>query len=456
MASDASLVGGQFYQDHQIAPYQSLGQLNSIDLQYSSLQADDQPIVGGAFNLQTDWGMFTFTSMKFSLLVNSASQGNPVTINNFMQGNGVYLTNFLAANASGLSTGMYTEQLTVTFNRTMIASETFTNPLPLLLDNNSSSPYGSGWTIGGLQTIFGSPGSSVMITDGSGAPELFTTGDGKNYTGYVTDTSKLVYNSANQNPWTRTYSDGTVVTYNPSGQEVSLADRNNNTYTYAYGITGPAGSLSTITDPVGLITTLSYSSGRLSTIKDPAGRITTITMDSNGNLTKILDPDNALTTYGYSSSHQMTSEYNPDSHTASVAYDSNGRVTTETLFDGTLTVKTSAAQEQGLLPWGSSNLTSLATTMVYTGTAKNPDNAVTSVTFDSLGGVVSMTDANGGTTTIVNNANDWPQLVTDPMGRQTSYQYDVNGNITQITHRRQHRDDRLQRQLRHPHPDHRL
>src|SRR5205823_3867299 len=104
------------------------------------------------------------------------------------------------------------------------------------------------------------------------------------------------------------------------------------------------------------------------------------------------------------------------------------RLSQETLFDGTSTVKTSPAQEQGLLAWGSNVTSGLPATMVYTGTVTNPDNATTSLTFDSHGGVVTITDARNHVTNITRNGNDWPTLVTDPLNRTTSYAYDSRGN----------------------------
>jgi YD repeat-containing protein len=147
-----------------------------------------------------------------------------------------------------------------------------------------------------------------------------------------------------------------VVTLNGSGQEVSIADRNGNATHYAYVTTGAAaGALQTITDPVGLVTTLGFDGGgHLSTVTDPGGsRVTTFTM-SSGNLTQIVDPDSATTQYGYDSSHRMTTETNPNGRTATVTYDSNGRISQETLFDGVSTVPISSAQEQGLMSWNSS------------------------------------------------------------------------------------------------------
>ena len=94
------------------------------------------------------------------------------------------------------------------------------------------------------------------------------------YRGPTSDPSTLVLNSA-AGTWTRTYPDGTAIQFNSSGQETSENDRNGNTIHYAYVSTGPAaGALASITDPVGLITTLAYNSSGISArVKDPASRL---------------------------------------------------------------------------------------------------------------------------------------------------------------------------------------
>ena len=98
-----------------------------------------------------------------------------------------------------------------------------------------------------------------MITDGSDAPEEFTSTDGVHYTGNATDVSTLIYSSSSHT-YTRTYPDGSTVVFNSTGQETSIADRNGNTTSYAYVTSGAAaGALQTITDPVGLVTTLAYN-----------------------------------------------------------------------------------------------------------------------------------------------------------------------------------------------------
>jgi RHS repeat-associated protein len=276
MNSDASLLTGEFLQDHQLVTYQSLGLSRGIDLQYTSLEANPQPIVGGVWN----FGQENFVAyLTISLTVNAVPQGNQITINPAPP-HGTYRIE-LPTNLSGLSTGLYTEALTITFSYLGggSTSETFLNPLMVV--NDAASPYGAGWSIGGLQsltagTFSGMPMAGISV--GSAPPEVFTSTDGVHYVGDLIDsagdafdTSKLVWNSSTST-WTRTYTDGTVLTFNSSGQEVSSADRNGNTTQYAYVPTGAAaaGALQTITDPVGLVTTLSYDGiGHLSTVTDP-------------------------------------------------------------------------------------------------------------------------------------------------------------------------------------------
>ena len=232
--------------------------------------------------------------------------------------------------------------------------------------------------------------------------------------------STLVYSSSSHT-YTRTYSDGTVVVFNNSGQETSIADRNGNTTSFAYVTSGAAtGALHTITDPVGLITTLAYNgSGQLSTVTDPASAVTTFTL-SSGNLTSIVDADGATTTYGYNSGHEITTEVNPDNQTATVTYDSFTRMSSEALFGATGTISIAPSQEVGLVAAGGT--TALEYPANFVGTVTNADSHTTSVTFDRLSGITSETQG-GDTTTITRNSHDWPVTVTDALGRTTTYAY---------------------------------
>ena len=342
MESDAALITGEYLQDHQLATYQSLGQYIGIDLQYSALQADPLPVVTAALTPHSEADSANVTSITVALTVDGVSQGDPGTYDDVSISDTIpYLVQFQATDVSSLASGIYADTLTVTKHfddGTSPVVQNYNNSFMLV--NLSSSHYGSGWSIPGLQQIdSGTPGSTLMIADGTNAPEEFALTDGVHYTGAAIDTSTLTWNSSS-NIYTRNYQDGSVVTFNSHGQEISSSDPNGNTTSFAYVTSGAAdGALATITDPVGLVTTLTYnSSGELKTVTDPAGRVTTFTIDSSGDLTEIVDPDGGTTQYGYDSTHDLTTETDPNGSTATVTYDSFGRVSSEKLFDGTSTV----------------------------------------------------------------------------------------------------------------------
>ena len=214
------------------------------------------------------------------------------------------------------------------------------------------------------------------------------------YRGPTSDPSTLVQNS--NGTWTRTYPDGTTIQFDAAGQETSESDRNGNAFTYAYMTGGAAaGALASITDPVGLVTTLTYnSSGDISTIEDPADRVTSFTVISGDDLTEIVDPDGAATRYGYNASNEATSETDANNNTAVAHYNGFGQLTSEMLDDGTSTTAIDSAQGNGLLAPGGSG--SLPTT--YAAGVTDPDGRTTSLTFNWMSHPVGEDQANGGTT----------------------------------------------------------
>ena len=142
-----------------------------------------------------------------------------------------------ATNVSTLATGVYPVVLTIVKHATDgTGTRTYDGELALI--NNSSSPYGAGWSIGGLQQItVAVPDLPLMISDGSGTgessppPTASTTPASRSTPQAWSTIQRLAH-------YTRTYTDGTVVTFNSSGQETSSADRNGNTTSYAYVTSG--------------------------------------------------------------------------------------------------------------------------------------------------------------------------------------------------------------------------
>jgi YD repeat-containing protein len=193
-----------------------------------------------------------------------------------------------------------------------------------------------------------------------------------------------------------------------------------------------AGALATITDPVGLTTTLTYNtSGFISTITDPADRTTTLTVGTDGNITAVEDPNGSTTDYGHStpSDHLATTETDPNGNTATAHYNSFGQLTSETLFGDTGTTSTDAALRNGLSAPGGSG--SLSTS--YAGSITDPDGRTTTVSFNSMSLPTGEDEANGGSTSATYNSEGFPVSETDALGRTVMYTYNSAGDVTSIT-----------------------
>ena len=228
-------------QDHQLATYQSLGQLSGIDLQYSSLQAYPEPIVTGTWGVNSNTG-----TGRVHLLHDRGDRQRPLAgqpdHDHRRTGQRRLHRQRPGGDRDLVADGIEPVTLTMTKNLTGGGTSTDNFSASLMLVNASSSPYGAGWSIGGLQQItVGTAGSTLMIADGTNAPEEFTSSDGVNYTGFATDTSTLTYSSSSHT-YTRAYHDGRPSSFNSSGQETSITDGNGNTTSYAYVTSGAAGA----------------------------------------------------------------------------------------------------------------------------------------------------------------------------------------------------------------------
>ncbi len=344
----------------------------------------------------------------------------------------------LQANASGLSTGRYSYSATVVDNRAGTPTTTIDTGTATIINEALDPTFaalGAGWSIGGLQKIIPASGG-VILDQGGGSGKWFSGSFGSGggtFTSPAGDFSTLVGNS--NGTYTRTLTDGTVQTFNASGLETSVVNRNGLTTTFGY-----SGSLLTsITDPYGEVSTLAYSGGYLTSITDPAGRSATFTI-ANGNLTGVTYPDNSVWSYAYNASHQLTGVTEPSSpgepvKTTSIAYDAAGRVGSITRADGT-TQAFSAAQEQGWTDTGTSTNPAAPTLLAQVGsTYTDPMGNVTVSSPDwyGMGLTVQTINALGGVTTVNRDANGLPTSSIDPMNRITQAAYDGKGNVVETT-----------------------
>ena len=185
--------------------------------------------------------------------------------------------------------------------------------------NQSTSAFGDGWTLQGLEQITSATGG-VILNLGDGGRSIWFTGSfggsgGGTYTDPPGEFSVLVKHG--NGSYTDTLTDGTQINFSSGGYETTSVDRNGLTTSYAYN---GSNQLTSITDQYGSITTLSYSGGYLQTIEDPAGRLTTLT-NSSGTLTKAVLPDGSAWNYTYDSSGRLTQIKDPRSNSATIIYE---------------------------------------------------------------------------------------------------------------------------------------
>jgi RHS repeat-associated protein len=283
-------------------------------------------------------------------------------------------------------------------------------------------------------------------TSGSPAPAVLLAQVGSTFTdpmGNVT-TSRTDWYGLGQTSQT-TDALGNVTSYdlNANGLATVTIDPMNRITQDAYD---SKGNVLKITNPDGsTITYGTYNSfAEPSLMTDELGRITTYTYDSHGNRTVVEDPMDFVTTYVYSSTQpgMLTSQTAPapagqSSYTLyTYQYDSDDRQTTITNADGAVTVNVynSAGQVTKV-----TNPNNIVTTYSYdqmsretgeTDAAGTSLAGVNTYTYDAAGNQVTATDPDDETTTTTYNAMDLESTVTDPDTGTTSYDYNSDGQLS--------------------------
>ncbi|MBI4342102.1 MAG: hypothetical protein HY599_01900, partial [Candidatus Omnitrophica bacterium] len=240
--------------------------------------------------------------------------------------------------------------------------------------------------------------------------------------------------------FTRTLKDGTRLTFDALGRQTAEIDRNGNATTYA---SDAQDRLAAITDPAGLVTTFTYTGGRLMRITDPAGRATQFLHDAQGNLLQITDPDGAVRTFAYApGTHRLITQTNARGFQTHYTYDFAGRLVGVERAEGA-TREIQVSQTLGLIdPTGGD------------GTAANPappppavadiqtiltdgQGGVRQLTTDAFGAVTRQTDPLGRVTTISRSPDGLPLVIIQPelagVTPTTGFTYDSVGNVLTVT-----------------------
>lgn len=475
-SSETAIDSGSLSEDHTIASYRSLGQTRVLRLVYSSLKADPQPTVSIIVNIVDEPGVQMISSR---LEVPGVFHGEEVFTD--LRGLNLqepqHVRQVAQFDASALETGLHPYSLTTvvhapgsdTDGRTIVVDNS------VLVVNQRSSPFGAGWTLDGIGSLVTLNNGNVLLVEGDGSARFF---DRKANTGRffspVGDFSSLVQNR--DGSYTRTLKDGTELHFDAEGRQVDAVDRNANTTRYGYNAEG---LLTSITDPVGFVTTLTYDNGLLASIVDQAGRETKFTHEDR-NLVRIIDPDGSQREFTYDSRHRLISQISKRGFISTYEYNFAGRNVRAVRPDGSA-VMISPSQTLGLvnLQSGQGTIDNPAPPVIARdihaqffdakgnatrfeanefGTAtvvfdalggrtisdtddaglptriERPNGTGIQLTYDERGNVIKRTEARTDRTRAFLYERQFNQVIrsTDPNGNVTGFEYDERGNLVKI------------------------
>ena len=260
----------------------------------------------------------------------------------------------------------------------------------------------------------------VITLSMSSSPDMYSTPRG--------EFSTLVGNL--DGSFTRTMKDGTILNYDSDGLQTSLIDRNGNTINYQYDANN---RLTTITDPVGLVTTLTYTGDHLSSITDPASRTTAFEHDASGNLTKITDPDGTFRQFTYDADHKMVTQTSKRNFVTTYQYNFAGQVISAMRPDNSqvqLTPSSSIALPDFAVGIGTEmNPTPVKRLADIFATYTDGNGNTSTYEFNDFGSITRVTDGLGRVTNFVRDQDNNSTQTIDPGGNITESTYDNMGNI---------------------------
>jgi len=194
-------------------------------------------------------------------------------------------------------------------------------------------------------------------------------------------------------------------------------------------------TLTSITDTNGNAVMIAHTTaGTIQTVTDSAGRITTFTSDANNRITRMDAPDRRYATYQHDGNGNLIQSVDLLGTVTTYTYDSSGYMTSLTVGDKTVTFTYA-----------------LFNNIKCVASVKNAGGFIT--TYAMSGSTVTMTDPLGNATVYTSSSEGFTSGITDPLsdavaiqysggnpvkytdalGNQTLKAYDARGNVTQIT-----------------------
>jgi RHS repeat-associated protein len=199
----------------------------------------------------------------------------------------------------------------------------------------------------------------------------------------------------------------------------------------------------TITDPNGVVTTLTYDTRQRLTSRSTAGETTSFAYFPTGLLHTVTLPDGSMLQYTYDGAHRLTQIADSLGNRIVYTLDALGNHIAESQYDPSNALTLARNQVFNSLSElyqqiGSAGTAAVTTTFGYDSNGNQTSISApllrnTAHQYDTLNRLVQITDPGNGVTTINYDVNDDLTAVTDPRSLTTGYAYNGFGDLIQQT-----------------------
>jgi RHS repeat-associated protein len=196
----------------------------------------------------------------------------------------------------------------------------------------------------------------------------------------------------------------------------------------------------TMTDPNGVLTTLTYDARQRLKTRQVVTETTTYAYYATGLLQTITLPDSSTITYGYDAAHRLTDITDTLGNHIHYTLDAMGNRTAENTYDPNNTLHRTHTRVINALNEIHQDINAAGTASVTTTFGYDNNGNQTSVTaplsrntanqYDAFNRLSKITDPNAGITQFGYDANDNLISVTDPRGLTTGYSYNGFGDLS--------------------------
>ena len=194
----------------------------------------------------------------------------------------------------------------------------------------------------------------------------------------------------------------------------------------------------TITDPNGVVTTLTYDARQRVTSRQVGTETTSYAYYPTGLLHTVTLPDGSTIVHTYDGAHRLTKMADGAGNYVSYTLDAMGNRTAESAYDPSNVLSRTHSRVFNALSelYQDIGASGLTTTLGYDDNGNPTSSAaplsrITANQYDSLNRLTQIIDPASGVTQIGYDANDTVASVTDPTTRQTSYTHNGFGDLTQ-------------------------